>query len=67
MPKPFDLYDRWQIPTNPAEPLSHFQQTLILSAFPPGAQIREATPAREWAFYPIRVKVVKDNREQTVY
>ncbi len=67
MSKAFDLYEKWQVPTNLADPLSQFQQRLILSAFPSGSQISEVAPARNWAPYPIRIKVATNDRDQTVF
>lgn len=67
MPKAFDLYANWQTPTNRAEPLSQFEQTLILSAFSPDAQLNKTTPARSWGFYPIRVRVRTSEAKHTVY
>lgn len=67
MPEIFDLYKRWQEPENQANPLTSFQKTLILSAFPDGTQIVEARPARHWSFYPVLVQVRTISRDQTVY
>ena len=67
MPNPFDFYEKFQIPTNRADPLSRFEQRLILSIFPQGAQISKAAPARDWGFYPIRVLVHTNHGEQVVF
>jgi len=67
MPKAFDLYEKFQIPTNRQEPLSQFEQALLLSLFPPGSQISKATPARAWGFYPIRVRIRSPVGKQIVY
>lgn len=67
MLKTFDLYEHWQTPTDPARPLSPFQERLILSALPPSARIEEALPARNWSPFPVRVRVVTTAWEQFVY
>lgn len=67
MPEIFDLYKHWQEPENQENPLTSFQKTVILSAFPDGAQIAEARPARRWSFYPVLVQVRTINGLQTVY
>lgn len=67
MPDLIDLYKEWQEPTNQENLLTNFQKTLILSAFPDGAQIVAAKSARKWSIFPIVAQVASKKRIQTVY
>lgn len=67
MPKAFDLYERWQVPSNREEPLTSFQRAFVLSVLPDGGEILEARPARSWGFYPIRIRIATADGEQIVF
>jgi len=67
MPESFDLYRNWQQPTNPGDPLTVFQQRLIVAAFPGRVEILKASPARSWEVYPLRIQVATADGRQTVF
>src|SRR5688572_26479154 len=68
IPAHFDLYPAWKEPQERNAPLTPSQEKLVLSAFPRGAVIREAKPQRDWAHYPLRIRVtLPGSEEQTVF
>ncbi len=68
IPQPHDQYDGSATPIDPDHPLSPFQKTFILSAFPSGTNVVKARFFRDvYLPCPIRVQVrLPEGTEQTV-
>lgn len=54
IPYPFDHYNPWQTPGE----MDSYQESLVLSAYPPGSRIIKANPYRPgYMLYPLRIRV----------
>ena len=67
-PRPFDFYPAWSETRTGDSPLTPFEESVILSALPPGAGVKAVCPAKSWAFFPLRITaVLPGDEEQTIY
>ena len=62
-----ELYDQypWDGSVDPAQPISHFQEALVRSAFPDGVRVLEVRPYRRWdgrLTFPVFVRISHPGR-----